>query len=966
LQRAGGEELRALLVQPKRLALFAYLLLANPPRLHRRDALVALFWPESSDAQARRALRQALHFLRQSLGPDVLVGRGDEEVGVVAAAIRCDVRAFEHALNAGRLDEALALYRGQLLEGFHVSGVAPELGQWLDDERARLRDLAVRAATTLAERSERDGNPPLAIERLRAVLRLDPGAEGAMRRLISLLDQVGDRAGAVRLYDDFVRRLAADIGAEPTPATAALAEQIRAGRREARPEARTAADPATAAPTRPAPASPTGSPTELPRSTPIRLASGPAGWRGRGYRLAGLALVLVAAAAASRRVGWWRQAASPDAGAVLAVGAVEDRSGADSLGMGGVLRDLLATDLARVPGVTVVSPARMQELLARLASGAETHATLAEAARRAGATEMLEGILHRRAAGVLRLDVRRVGIADGVIRRAYSAEGRDLFEVVEQLSAQVASGVGQPPPSPPLASLTTTSLVARRFYEEGVRAYYRQDATGALRLFRTALAEDSTFAIAAHFASRAAEAVEGSASGMRYAAHAVRMSQHATERERLLIATGWASATNSPSLVPLAESLARRFPSEPDAEDALGYALHWSGDFSGATRHLRRAVERDSIALAAAKADAPVGLPCAGCEAIGHLVTAYHFADSLAAAERAARQWIRWRPRSTDAWAHLAVTLTQQGRWSEALEALRTRDTLYVGVPPDNIELRLFVLVHSGDLAGADRLLAERARDDVRPSRITALWWQVISFRNQGRLKDALLAARRYNRERGGPPLPEAQVLFELGRPLEAAARFEEVIAIARPPTAPSGAPDSALGLRARHYAWLLTHVGAACAAAGDTVRLARLADSVEAIGARGAYGRDRRLHHHLRGLLLLARGDRAGATVEFRRAIHSPTFGYTRTNLELGRTLLALGRAREAAVVLAPALRGNLESSNYYVTHAELHEALAQAYDAAGQRDSARVHYAWVANAWRRADAPFHQRAERALARSR
>ncbi|MFL5579888.1 MAG: BTAD domain-containing putative transcriptional regulator [Gemmatimonadaceae bacterium] len=884
----------------------------------------------------------------------------------MAAAVWCDVRAFEHALDAGHLDEALALYRGELLEGFHVAGVAPELAHWLDAERARLRAHAVRAASTLAERAERDGNQPLAVQRLRDVLRLDPGAEGALRRLMPLLDRMGDRAGALRAYDDFVRRLAAEVEAEPTPETAALAERIRAGRGEAAPAASVAAGPAAAAP----PLSAPPPSHETRRSTPLRLPSDPAG-RGRrshriAYRAAATVLAIVAAAVIAPRAGWWPREASPGAGMVLAVGAVEDRTGADPLGAAGVLRDLLATDLARVPGVTVVSPTRMQQLLARLAGGAETRAALAEAARSAGATEVLEGELYRRAPGVLRLDVRRVGIADGVIRRAYSAEGRDLFALVERLSGQLASEVGQPPPSPSLASLTTTSLVARRFYEEGVRAYYKQDAAGALRLFRTALAEDSTFAIAAHFASRAAAVAEGGASGMRYAAQAVRMSRHATERERLLIATGWASATNSPSIVALAESLARRFPSEPDAEDALGNALHWSGDFLGAAAHFRRAVELDSAALAAATDDAPVGPPCAGCEAIGHLVAAYQFSDSLPAAERAAREWIRRRPRSTNAWANLAVTLSGEGRWREALEALRTRDTLYAGDPPDNVELRLFLALKSGDFAGADALLAERVRDGARPARIAALWWQVISFRNQGRLEEALRAARGFNVDGGGPPIPEAQVLFELGRPLEAAARFDAAIALAQPPSAPAGAPDSALGQKARHYAWLLTHVGAACAAAGDTVRLARLADSVEAFGAQGAYGRDRRLHHHLFGLLLLARRDRAGAAGELRRAIYSPTFGYTRTNLELARALITLGRAREAAAVLAPALRGDLESSNYYVTHAELHEALAQAYEAAGQRDSARVHFAWVANAWRRADPPFRERAARALAKSR
>src|SRR2546426_8861371 len=74
----GGHELKSVLAQPKRVALLAYLAAATPKRLHRRDSLVALFWPELDQEHARAALRQALHGLRHALGEGVLVSRGDE------------------------------------------------------------------------------------------------------------------------------------------------------------------------------------------------------------------------------------------------------------------------------------------------------------------------------------------------------------------------------------------------------------------------------------------------------------------------------------------------------------------------------------------------------------------------------------------------------------------------------------------------------------------------------------------------------------------------------------------------------------------------------------------------------------------------------------------------------------------------------------------------------------------------
>src|SRR5207247_1866351 len=135
---AGGRELTSVLAQPKRVALLAYLAAATPHRLHRRDSLVALFWPELDQEHARAALRQALHGLRRALGEGVVVSRGDEDIGLDQEQIRCDVVEFERAVDAGRPADALDLYRGDLLEGFFIRG-SPEFEQWLEDERVRLK-----------------------------------------------------------------------------------------------------------------------------------------------------------------------------------------------------------------------------------------------------------------------------------------------------------------------------------------------------------------------------------------------------------------------------------------------------------------------------------------------------------------------------------------------------------------------------------------------------------------------------------------------------------------------------------------------------------------------------------------------------------------------------------------------------------------------------------------------------------
>ena len=93
--------------QPKRVALLAYLALMSGRGPVRRDTLLALFWPELGDEEARRALRQALHYLRRVVGENVLIGAG-EELSVGGDRFRCDAVEFERLVGAGEPARALS------------------------------------------------------------------------------------------------------------------------------------------------------------------------------------------------------------------------------------------------------------------------------------------------------------------------------------------------------------------------------------------------------------------------------------------------------------------------------------------------------------------------------------------------------------------------------------------------------------------------------------------------------------------------------------------------------------------------------------------------------------------------------------------------------------------------------------------------------------------------------------------
>ena len=108
-------------LQRKPLALLAYLALAEPRGLHRRDTLIGIFWPEHDQQHARPALRQPLYALRRVLGDDVVLSVGDDRVGLDHDKIRCDALAFDEALGQGQMEAAVALYKGPVLQGLYLN-----------------------------------------------------------------------------------------------------------------------------------------------------------------------------------------------------------------------------------------------------------------------------------------------------------------------------------------------------------------------------------------------------------------------------------------------------------------------------------------------------------------------------------------------------------------------------------------------------------------------------------------------------------------------------------------------------------------------------------------------------------------------------------------------------------------------------------------------------------------------------
>jgi serine/threonine-protein kinase len=228
LRAADGRELHTLLAQPKRIALFAYLCIAQPRGFHHRDTLLGLFWPNADEEHARTSLRKSLHFLRRALGDDAILSRGDEEVAVDFQRVSCDVALFEENLRVNRIEEALEIYRGDLLTGFFIDD-APEFDQWLHSQRTGLRASAARAAYGMSDLLDKAGSTGAAVSWARRSLELADTDERTLRRLVELQCRAGDRTGAIQAYEDFSLYLAAEYESEPSADTRSLIARIRSG-----------------------------------------------------------------------------------------------------------------------------------------------------------------------------------------------------------------------------------------------------------------------------------------------------------------------------------------------------------------------------------------------------------------------------------------------------------------------------------------------------------------------------------------------------------------------------------------------------------------------------------------------------------------------------------------------------------------------------------------------------------------
>lgn len=228
--------------------LLSYLLI-NSRRPHSREALAGLLWGDAPTEKAKKYLRHALWHLQNALGALVpeaggaLMVEHDWVQLDPRAELWLDVGVFErafvlvqHSAGAGldapcveALQEAVRLYRGDLLEGYY--------SDWCFYERERLQNMYLTMLDKLTGHCEANGQFDLGLFYGSQILRYDRARERTHRQMMSLQYQSGDRTSALRQYERCVAALREELDVSPDKRTTALYQHIRSGGGESDPAA---------------------------------------------------------------------------------------------------------------------------------------------------------------------------------------------------------------------------------------------------------------------------------------------------------------------------------------------------------------------------------------------------------------------------------------------------------------------------------------------------------------------------------------------------------------------------------------------------------------------------------------------------------------------------------------------------------------------------------------------------------
>jgi DNA-binding SARP family transcriptional activator len=233
--RLDGRRVEDALAGAKGQLLFVYLVVNRLRRIDRDELLNAVYGDEATFDHHPR-LSVLLSKLRRVVGPELLTGRSQIELVLPPDAF-VDVEAALDGLH--RAESHVAA--GEWAEAWGPAGIAYHVASrrllqghdrpWLDEWRRRLDDVRLRGLECVAAARLGLGGPtlPQAEECGRQLIALAPYRENGYRILMEALEQRGNVAEALLVYDRLRVLLREELGIGPSPTVQSIHRRLLGG-----------------------------------------------------------------------------------------------------------------------------------------------------------------------------------------------------------------------------------------------------------------------------------------------------------------------------------------------------------------------------------------------------------------------------------------------------------------------------------------------------------------------------------------------------------------------------------------------------------------------------------------------------------------------------------------------------------------------------------------------------------------
>ena len=216
----------------KLLLLLAYLALEN--KVHTREALANIFWPDCSEEDSRANLRRALFNLHEAFAaaglPKSLLGSDRNTVCLSRECVWIDVLEFEKNIkpdSVAIIAPQAALYQGAFLDG--TFPLDEDLADWVQNRRTRYAQKIISLLENIITLNAVEIDSDALKQSCYQLLAIDDVNELAYSTLIRMNMSIGNKIAAIRTYEAYRKVLHVQLGIEPSSEITDLLASVAQG-----------------------------------------------------------------------------------------------------------------------------------------------------------------------------------------------------------------------------------------------------------------------------------------------------------------------------------------------------------------------------------------------------------------------------------------------------------------------------------------------------------------------------------------------------------------------------------------------------------------------------------------------------------------------------------------------------------------------------------------------------------------